>query len=178
MSWDEAEQVAKAIRSSFGFSSYALRFMHRRLRQVISNMDRETELRRRINYVSDLIDKSDLVLTGDSPLDYYDYYRSHREVIEYLIRWDRDTEGQTPELIKPNIFNKKLGGFWTITVLGLLNPFFAILIFTLTFPVSIPYLLIRAIILRRTKNRIEEAKVFLVQSVNRLKEQRVAMTSR
>jgi hypothetical protein len=31
VSWDRAQQVAKAIRSSFGFSSYsALRHMHQR----------------------------------------------------------------------------------------------------------------------------------------------------
>jgi hypothetical protein len=141
-------------------------------------MDRETEIRRRINYVMDLIQKSDFTIKGESKDDYFEYYRNYQEVVAYLNRSSEKITGQIPRLIKPNIFNKRLGGLWTIAVLGLLNPFFAILIFAITFPVSLPYLVARGITLRRTKNRIEEAKIYLTGIVNKLKEQKIEMTSR
>jgi hypothetical protein len=140
-------------------------------------MDKETEIRRRIKYVTDLLQKSDSVIKGESKDDYYEYYRNYQEVVVYLNRSTEKITDQISKLIKPNIFNKRLGGLWTITVLGLLNPFFAILIFTITFPVSLPYLVVRGINLRRTKNRIEEAKICLTGIVNKLKEQKIEMTS-
>ena len=141
-------------------------------------MDKETEIRRRINYVTDLIQKSDHVMKGESKIDYYEYYRNYQEVVTYLNRTTEKTHGQTPELIKPTIFNRQLGGLWTITILGLFNPYFAIFIFTMTFPVSFPYLVIRGIILSRTKIRIEETKIYLTGMVNKLKEQKTGMTNR
>jgi hypothetical protein len=141
-------------------------------------MDKETEIRRTIKYVSDLINESDRVVTGDTKMDYFEFYKNYREVIEYLNRSNDKINDTVPELVKPNIFNRRLGGLWTITILGLLNPFFAILIFTITLPVSIPYVFIRGAILRRTKNRIAEAKIFLTRIINGLKEQKVEMSSR
>jgi hypothetical protein len=140
-------------------------------------MDKETEIRRRINYVADLIQKSDLLIKDESRDDYYEYYRNYREVVAYLNSSIEKSDDSIPELIKPNIFNKRLGGLWTITVLGLLNPFFAILILTMTFPVSFPYLIFRGITVIRTKTRIEEAKLYLIGVVNKLKEQKTEMTT-
>jgi hypothetical protein len=94
--------------------------------QIIS-MDKETEIRRRIYYVTDLIQKSDRVIKGELKVDYYEYYQNYQEVVEYLNRSPEKINNQAPELIKPNIFNRRLGGLWTLTALGLLNPFFATL---------------------------------------------------
>ena len=139
-------------------------------------MDKATEIRRRINYVTAFIQKSDAVIKGESKDDYYQYYRYYTEVVTYLNSSTESTSIQIPGLVKPNIFNKRLGGLWTITIWGLLNPFFAILILTITLPISFPYLVIRGIILARTKNRVEETIICLTQIVNDLKGQR--MTSR
>lgn len=100
-------------------------------------MDKETEIRRTINYVSDLINESDRVITSASKIDYFDFYKNYREVIAYLNRTNDKINDTVPELVKPNIFNRRLGGLWTISIFGLLNPFFAILIITITFPVSL-----------------------------------------
>ncbi|MBS1507140.1 MAG: hypothetical protein JSS79_10890 [Bacteroidetes bacterium] len=139
-------------------------------------MDKETEIRRKINYVNDLIQKSDDVIKGESNDDYYEYYRTYREVVVYLNSSTENNSNPIPELIKPNIFNKRLGGLWTITVLGLLNPFFAILIFTITFPITFPYLITRGLFLTQTKNRVEELKICLTTIVNNLKTERIEMT--
>lgn len=141
-------------------------------------MDKETEIRRRINYVTDLLQKSDATIKGESKEDYYEYYRNYQEVVAYLNRSTERIADQIPKLIKPNIFNKRLGGLWTIAILGLLNPFFAILVFAITFPVSLPYLIVRGITLRRTNNRIEEGKIYLTRIVNKLQEQKIEMTRR
>jgi hypothetical protein len=47
-------------------------------------MDNETEIRRKINYVTDLTQKSDRVIKGESKADYFEFYRNYQEVIEYL----------------------------------------------------------------------------------------------
>lgn len=100
-------------------------------------MDQETEIRRTINYVADLIQKSDAVMKGETKDDYREYYRNYQEAVTYL-KQIREINTQLPELVKPTIFNKRLGGLWAISVLGLFNPFLTILIFTLTLPVSLP----------------------------------------
>lgn len=141
-------------------------------------MDRLTEIRRTIHYVSDLADESERMTTSDAGIDYHEYYRSYGEVIAYLKAADELTGEKIPELVKPNIFNRRIGGLWTITLFGLINPFFAILIFTITFPVSIPYLIIRGFTIRKTMDRVEDAKIFLIRILNRLNEQKVEMTNR
>jgi hypothetical protein len=140
-------------------------------------MDKLTEIRRTINYISDLIDESERMTKSDAGIDYHEYYRNYGEVIGYLKAADGRIGDGIPELVKPNIFNGRIGGLWTITLFGLVNPFLAILIFTITFPVSIPYLIIRGFTIRKTMDRIEDAKIFLNHVLNRLNEQKMEMTN-
>ncbi len=120
--------------------------------------------------------KTDQALEFDTTIDYYEYYQNYIEVVGYLIRSSEKVDGPIPELIKPGFFNKQLGVVWTIAVLGIINPYITIILIVIFFPIVFPYLIIRGITIIQTKNRIEEARRFLVEIANRLKEQKIEMT--
>ena len=86
-------------------------------------MDTTTEIRRRINYLEDLIQKSDAVILCESGEDYREYYRHYQDVATYLNTTVDAGLCHLPQLIKPTIFNSRLGGLLTITIMSVLNPF-------------------------------------------------------
>lgn len=139
-------------------------------------MDKEIEIKRKINYVADLVVKTDQAMEINTDIDYYEYYQNYMEVVGYLIRSNEKIDSPIPRLIKPSFFNRQLGVVWTVAVLGIINPYVTIILLTMFFPFLFPYLIIRGITLTRTKNRIDEARLFLVQIVNQLKEQKIEMT--
>jgi hypothetical protein len=139
-------------------------------------MERVTEIKRTITYLGDII--SDLSLTGTqkSKILYSQLFRNYREAQAYLLRFstgDPELEGlvaRLPSLVPSNIFNVQLEGMLLVVIPGCVIPFFAVALILLTAPVSIPYFIIRVVVLRKTKSRIWEAKVTLTQLVNKLRE--------
>ena len=140
-------------------------------------MDAETKTRRTINYLSDLVDELGLINQGKARQSYEIVYQQFNEAKRYILDSELPYEKlkqeaeMLPNLIKPSLFNRDIGGALTITVLGgLSNPFVIILILTITFPVSLPYLVVRAFIISKTKSKTDEAKLGLLRIVNGLKD--------
>ena len=138
-------------------------------------MDKEIEIKRKINYIADLVMKTEQALEIDTAIDYYEYYQNYTEVVSYLIRSNEKMDSPIPELIKPGFFNRQLGAVWTITLLGIINPYITVILLVMFFPVVFPYMIIRGVTMIVTKNKIEEARRFLVEIANRLKEQKIEM---
>jgi hypothetical protein len=138
-------------------------------------MDRETEKRRTINYLSDLLSKLTTVCAGDTKLFYDQVYSNFIDARQYLVSSPFDDGlkmkiNNIPHLLKPNIFNRQLGSLWTLSILGFINPFVTLLILTASFPVSLPLLLIRTLIVRQTKQRLEGARIEINEILNKLME--------
>jgi hypothetical protein len=140
-------------------------------------MDTEAQTRRTINYLTDIVDELTLINSDEPKLSYEQVYQRFNEARQYILSsFPADevlrNEAETlPTLVRPTIFNRDKGGILTVAILGLVNPFATILILTITFPISLPYLTIRAFVTRETKSRTDEAKFRLTRIVNRLKEQ-------
>ncbi len=144
------------------------------LRQgTLKTMDRETEKRRTINYLSDLVTKLTTVCAGDTKLFYDQLYLNFVEARQYLIASPFDDGlkmriNDIPNLVKPNVFNRQLGSHWTLSLLGFINPYLTLIIFTFSFPVSFPLLIIRTLVVRQTKLRIDEARIQVNGILNKL----------
>jgi len=117
--------------------------------------------------------KTDQALKYDTDIDYYEYYQNYTEVIDYLQRSNEEIDDPIPQLVKPGFFNRQLGVIWTIAVLGVISPVITLILLAMFFPIAFPYLIIRGMVLTLTKNKLEEARVFLMVIVRRLEEQKV-----
>src|SRR5258708_9698199 len=142
-----------------------------------SKMVTETKTRRTINYLSDLVDELGLINQGKAKQSYEIVYQQFNEARRYILGSElldeelRQEVDRLPNLIRPSLFNMNVGGALTVTVLGgLSNPFVTILILTILFPVSLPYLAVRAFMTSKTKSKTDQAKIGLSRIVNRLKD--------
>ncbi len=140
-------------------------------------MDEETRRRRTVYYVADLLKKMTAADKSAFEKCYEQVYQNYHEVKSYLATFSVENDelrtevGTLPVLIRPNFLIRDFEIIWAMTtVLGVLSPFLIIFILLMTFPVSVPFLVIRAAVLRRTRSRVSEAEIVLIRVLNKLKE--------
>jgi hypothetical protein len=135
---------------------------------------RETKLA--IIYLDAILTDLSLVGTRKAMISYSQLHQNYTEAQRYLQKFsasDKDIAilvAELPDLVRSNIFNAQLEGTWLLVIPGCIIPLFAVALVVLTAPVSIPYFIIRMVVVRRTKSRISEAKFALTQVVNKLRD--------